>query len=116
MELRTLSRVRHQYSAEQGPVHVCQCCCVCKSHEQILRSKWLRAVLRHAEDGNERDELKGSCTACIAGAVAAAEELQGFVCRVPLPEQAISTAAVYEDASLPEALRQQVRGAALHDH
>ncbi len=24
------------------------------------------AVLRSAEDGNERDELKGSCTACIA--------------------------------------------------
>ena len=24
------------------------------------------AVLRSAEDGNERDELKGSCTACVA--------------------------------------------------
>ena len=23
-------------------------------------------VLRSAEDGNEKDELKGSCTACIA--------------------------------------------------
>lgn len=66
--------------------------------------------------GQGLDTASCSCTACIAGAVAAAEELQGFVCRVPLPEQAISTAAVYEDASLPEALRQQVRGAALHDH
>ena len=45
---------------DKVPCHTFPCSTIVK------RSSCVNAVLRSAEDGNERDDLKGSCTACIA--------------------------------------------------